>query len=198
MEYLKPLEAVNTALKKYQTISFVLCGLLAISLLAVPAILSSGPFVIIDEGSYSRLTESKPWNLSVSRLEGFTKLYLSSRFDWNKDNFPEKSKVLTALTDSAVFSKLKDNLSSLEMLAKGQNARSFYVLEGFGYSQAQRRIEADVTRVIRIQNTAVATPLKIRIAFSEAGPNSVNPYGLKVVGVEETPISELNQKEGGR
>lgn len=194
MEYLKPLEAVNAALNKYQTISFFLCGLLALSLLAVPAILSSGPFVIIDEGSYSRLTESKPWSLNVSRLEGFTKLYLSSRFEWNKDTFPEKSKAIIALTDLSVFNRLKDNLNSLELLAKGQNARSFYVLEGFGYSQSQKKIEADITRIIRIQNTAVATPLKIRIAFSEAGPSSMNPYGLKVVGVEETPISELNQK----
>lgn len=194
MDYLTPLETQKNTIKRFQQFTFVILILLGIAMLAVPAIIGRGPVVVIDTQDYMHVVKSKPWNVTISRIEGFTKLYLSSRFEWVKNNFSEKKEVLSKVTDETIFKRLKDSIGSFESIATNQNGKSYYVLEGYGFSNEKRKIEARITRVLRMNNLAVATPFTVRLSYKETSVSESNPYGLVVDGLEEV---EPTTEQGG-
>ena len=189
MEYLKPIESLEKNLRFYQQMTAALIGVITLIVIILPnAAKHSNPLLIKTDQSVS-LAEVSSWNLSVDRLERFAKAYLSARFEWTADNFGKKKDSLKELTSESVFSSLKTPLTSFESLAQTQGAKSYYVLEDFGFSNAKKLIEAKITRVIRIKNAALATPLQITLTFDEASLSESNPFGLTVVGLDESEIS---------
>ncbi|MCM0606266.1 MAG: hypothetical protein KA715_09260 [Xanthomonadaceae bacterium] len=151
----------------------------------IPVILTNRPFVIVDDDSIHRMLKTKPWEVSVFRIEAFTKQYLISRFEWNNDTFSKREALLKTLTDEAVFKKLKASISSFQSLAQNQKAKCFFTFEGFGFSNSEKKIVAHISRVLRIGTMAAATPLIVRLTYRESSVSPENPYGLQVVGVEE-------------
>ena len=80
---------------------------------------------------------------------------------------------------------MKDSLQGLGSLSKAQQARSYFVLESWGFSNAEHKIEARIDRVIRVRSAAVATPMTVRLVVQEAPMTETNPYGLKIESLEE-------------
>ncbi len=190
MQYLKPIEVLEATVKRYQLTLFGLLGIIALCLVLVPSMVKNGNPLLITTDSAVELAHTTPWNLSVERFERFTKLYLADRFEWDKDNFDSKKTDLKTIVSTDVFTKLRESFTTFQSLGQTQGARSFYVLEDFGFSNSQNKILAKVTRVLRIQNVAVATPLEIHISFQESTVSQSNPYGLTVTSVEEQQISK--------
>ena len=197
MEYLKPIETLQRSIERYETLVTVLSVLLGISIIAVPMLFRNGPYVVSNQNSFSTVSQSEPWKLTPARMEGFTKLYLSSRFEWAPDNFQAKLSSLKEVTSEGVFKNLKNSNSSFQSIAQNDQARSYFVFEGYGFSNKERKIEAKITRVLRIKNTAAATPFVVRLSYQETSISELNPYGLVVTGVEETVPVDSNT-EGAR
>lgn len=192
MEYLNPINQLEQMLKRYQIALCILVVLLGIAIVAVPTLSRSGYCIVVEQDGLATLAETKPWKISAARIESFLKNYLSSRFEWSAETFSKSKENLKQLTSEAVYSKLKDSVASFEAIAQNQQARSHYVLEGFGFANAKRTIEARVTRIVRIKHLALSTPLVIRIFYEDTAVSQTNPFGLIVSGLEE-----LEADEGG-
>jgi hypothetical protein len=189
-EYTHPSRDLQGALARSHRALYVLGSLLALSIVAVPWILRQGPVVVMDQDGYSHMVRSKPWQLTVSRMEGFTRLYLLNRWEWSPEDFDAKRASLEELVVPTILPKLKDSLQGLSSLSKAQQARSYFVLEGWGFSNADHKIEARIDRVIRIKSAAVATPMTVRLIVQEAPVTESNPYGLKIESLEEAEAQE--------
>ncbi len=135
------------------------------------------------------LSEVEPWKLSAARIEEFSRAYLSDRFAWSENDFADKVKNLAVITSPGVITKLKDSLLAFEALTHNQKAKSYYVLESFRFSNEDKKIDVQITRVIRIQAAALATPLDIEIDYSDAPLTAENPYGLVVTSVNEREVT---------
>lgn len=196
MEYLKPIETLQNSLKGYQKMVVALLILLGVSIFAVPVLFKNGPYLIKDQESFFATSKSEPWKLTVGRIEGFTKLYIATRFEWTPENFKSKETTLKEVVSDSVFIKLKESLSSFRAIAQNQHASSFYVFEGYGFSNKEQKIEARITRVLRIKNVAIATPLIVRLKFQEVGVSETNPYGMNLIGIEESEIKDDDGKGG--
>jgi hypothetical protein len=200
METFSVIDRLRSELRLYQRALIGCLVILAVSIVGVPAVLRSGPYVISDQGHFYQLARTKPWELTISRMEGFAKLYLSSRFEWNAENFTGKKAQLKSIMKEAVFNRFKDSLNSFEALAKSQSARSFYALEGFAFSNAKHVLEARVSRVLRIQTSGLVSPIVVRLSFEEVPVTESNPYGLQITGVEEVDAaaaaSQATQRGG--
>ncbi len=194
MEYLKPIETLQSSLKRAQKTIHILCALLAISIIGVPMLFRSGPYVITDSDSFYKVVKSKPWEVSTSRVEGFTKKYLTTRFEWSEETFSTKEDELKNITEESVFKKLKDSISSFKSISQNQKAKSYFTFEGYGFSNSDKKIEARITRVIRIKNIAAASPLIVRLSYQEVAVSEANPYGMTVTGIEEV---EQTETDGG-
>ncbi len=188
MEYLRPIEQLKQLAKLYQVAILVLAGLLGISLVAVPSIVKKENPIVINEDSVARIAEVDPWKITTTRMEGFAKLYLLNRFEWNREDFSRKKEKLKSITTDSVYQKYKESFTQFEALAQNQAAKSYYVLEGFGFSNAQKKIEVRITRIIRIRNVGMATPLTVRLSYQETAVNAENPYGLIIDGIEESEV----------
>src|SRR5579885_2285966 len=114
VDYIHPIRDLQGSLKRSHQALMILGALLAITIIAVPMILHSGPVVVVDEGTFSRTVKSRPWDLTFSRVEGFTRQYLASRWNWSAEDFPTKRANLADLLVPATFAKLKDSFSTLE------------------------------------------------------------------------------------
>lgn len=198
MEYLKPIEDLRSSLTLYKKLTIGLAILLSLAIVGVPFALRSGPYVVTEQGDLSQLAQSRPWEISVARIEGFTKQFLKSRFEWDAKHFDQQRGQLELLTTDVVFGKLKDSINSFRSLAQNQAARCYYLLEGFGFSNSQQKIEARIVRVIRIGAIATATPLTIRVSYRDAKLTRENPYGLAVSSLEEVLPQETEKEEAKR
>ncbi len=156
----------------------------------MPISQNSGPYVIQESDRISTVSRSMPWRLSTERITGFLHHYLAARFEWSNETFELKRKTLQVVTTDSVYSKLKESIIAYSAITKSQNARGFYILEGFQYSNEKRIIEALVSRVIRVGNTGVVTPLKILIEFDEARLNEQNPYGITITSLNESETTD--------
>ena len=190
MEYLKPIETMQECINNYKKMLLALCFLLGVTIIAVPLIFRNGPYVVNDQESFLAVSKSQPWKITISRIEGFTKFYLSSRFEWSTDDFDKKSDQLKLITSDPVFKKLKDSLSSFKALAQNQGAKCYFVLEGYGFSNRDQKIEVKVTRVLRMKSAAFGTPLIVKLNYQETAVSETNPYGLTITGIDETDLSE--------
>jgi hypothetical protein len=171
------------------------CCIVALLAVIVPSSLKNGPYVVQDtEGIYS-VSRSQPWKLTVARLEGFLKLYLAGRFDWSKETCNARKELLKEIVDGSNLGRMKESIIGMEALVKNQNGQSFYVLESFRFSNQQRLIEAQVSRVVRVGATGVVTPLLIRLIYDESSISAQNPYGLKIKSIEEVEIKTTTQNE---
>jgi hypothetical protein len=193
MEFNNMLESLRAQIKFYQVLSLLLIGVLAVLAVIAPASIQLGPYVIQDSNGYAAVTRSEPWKLTVSRVEGFLKLFLSTRYEWSKDGFDQKKEALNSLVTDAVAAKLKDSVVSYGTFAKAQDARAFFILEGFRFSNEKHVIEAQISRIIRVGTTGVVTPLFLKISYEDTSVSNMNPYGLRVKAIEE---SEASQSQG--
>lgn len=191
-DYIHPIRDMQGALTRSRHALYVLGALLALSILAVPWILRQGPVVVLDQDGFFRTAHSKPWQLTTSRLEGFARIYLAARWEWTSETFDERRKSLQEILVPELIPKLKDSLQGLESVAKLQHARSYFVLEGWGFSNEKRKVELRIIRVIRIRNAAISTPMMIHLVLQESPLTETNPYGLLVESLEESEV-----KEGG-
>lgn len=187
MEYLKPMEHLNQMLKLYKIGLAVLAMLLGIAIVLVPFTVARGNCTLVQQEGLVELAANAPWKIASFRIETFAKKYLSARFDFSTENAGTRKDALKNLVSEKVLQSLKSPLEADESLAKTQSAQSYYLLEerGLSYSNTKRIIEAKITRVVRVRNAAVATPMVVRLSFQEAPINTANPYGLIVDGLEE-------------
>lgn len=185
-----PVDQMRSTLKFYQGSLIGLLGILALSVLAVPVSMKKDQMIVVNREGIAEIKPNEPWKHTTTRIESFTKHYLSQRFEWNKTNFEVKKEILKHITSDAVFGRLKDSFTAFEALAQNQDASCYYVLEGFGFSNSQKKIEARITRILRVKNVGLATPLVIRISFQEAILSEANPYGLIIDGLEEVEVKE--------
>lgn len=185
MDFNSWVDSHRSQIKFYQAFSLGLIIVLGILAVVVPSSLKNGPYIIRESDSIATVTRAEPWKLTVGRIEGFLKLFLSARFEWSKESFEQKKTILKGISDEAPFNKLKDSITSYGAIAKSQDARGYYVLEGYRFSNEQKLIETQVSRVIRIGTTGVVTPLMIRITFEESALSDGNPFGLRVKAIEE-------------
>ena len=186
MEYLKPIEQLKARIKFDQGIIFFLLVLLGLLLIAVPLIFRGEPYLLAETETLPKVVRSAPWKLSSARIEGFSQAYLNARFQWETSSVQASRERMKGLTDDKVFSALKDSFGASEVLAANQKARSYYVLESPpAFSAAMDRLELSITRVLRIRNVALATPLTIRLGLSSAPLNEQNPFGLKITSLQE-------------
>jgi hypothetical protein len=191
MQYLTPLENLEKTVARDRRIIIGLFLLLAICLVFVPQVVKkSNPLLIRTEKGIV-LSEVEPWKLSVARMEEFSRAYLSDRFVWSENDFGQKRKNLSEILSPEVNLKLKDSLQAFESLTRNQKAKSYYILEEFHFSNEENKLSIQVTRVLRIQNAALATPLRIDMSYSEAPLTSENPYGLVITSLSETEVAPL-------
>jgi hypothetical protein len=188
MEYLKPIEMLNQTIKRYHIGLLSLIILLGLSLIVVPEMTRNGNPLIVDTDAGAQVTHVSPWKLSVERINQFTKAYLTHRFEWAPETFSKEKSNLKVLVSDKVFAKLKESFVAFESLAQNQSAKSYYVLEDFGFANEKRIIEARVTRVLRIKDVALATPLSILINYDETSVTEANPFGLIVTAVKEVQL----------
>jgi len=189
MEYLKPIESLERNLNFFRKLAVALVASVILLAIILPDIAKKSNPIVIKTAQSAVIAEVSSWDLSRERLERFTKMYLSDRFEWGPDNFENKRNALKELTSESVFSKLKSPISSFESLAKLQGARSYYVLEDFGFSNSKKTLQAQITRVIRIKSAALATPLRIVLNYDETSISDANPFGMTVVGLDEAEIT---------
>ena len=185
MEFKSVIENHHSQIRFYRLSCLSLIAVVGLLAVVVPSSMKYGPYVVRETSDLSTIVRSEPWKLTVSRLEGFLKLYLSNRFEWSKDEVNQRKEALKNLTNPEVFQQMKESLTAMEAIAKNQNGKIYYLLEGFRFSNQKKLIEAQISRVIRIQNTGVVTPITIRLLFEEAPITTENPYGLKVKNIEE-------------
>jgi hypothetical protein len=189
VQYLTPLENLEKTVARDRRIIIGLFALLAVAIGFVPQIVKkSNPLLIRTEKGIV-LSEVEPWKLSVARIEEFSRAYLSDRFVWSEADFADKRKNLSAITNPEILSKLKDSIQAFEALSRNQKAKSYYVLEEFHFSNEEKKIVVQMTRVLRIQSAALATPLRIEISYTEAPLSPENPYGLVVTSVDEREVT---------
>jgi hypothetical protein len=174
----------------------VLAILLGLAIVGIPAALRGGPYIVTENAEFSRLAESRPWEVSVARIEGFTRQFLQKRFEWNSSNFDSQKERLALFVTAPVLNRLKDSLNAFRSIAHNQGARCFYVLKRLGFSNSQRKIKAHAIRIIRIGTVATATPMTVRISYQDSKLTHDNPYGLDVIGFEEELVRDPIQKEG--
>ncbi len=196
MDFQSMVDDHRSQLVFYRKLCMTLSVLLGIISVSVPLLMRSGPYLVQDSESLYSVSKAQPWKLTVTRLEGFLKLYLTGRFDWSKENFADRRKLLKEIIADPAFQKLKDSLLSLETVSKNQSARGFYVLEGYRFSNERKVIEAQISRIIRVGATGVVTPLLVRLFFDEAAVSEQNPYGLKIKALEEMESGSLSANEG--
>jgi hypothetical protein len=189
MEYLRPLENLENKVALYRKVIIGLFSLLAIALVAVPqAARKSNPLLIRTEKGLV-LSEVEPWKLSVARVEEFSKAYLADRFTWSESDFGQKRTQLSQITEPLVMTKLKDSLQAFEAMTHNEKARSYYVLEDFHFSNEQKKVSIQMTRVLRIRSAALSTPLRIELTYSEAPLTAENPYGLVIDTLNEQEVT---------
>ena len=186
MNYQNKLETDQKQILFYRWLCLAL-----VATVGVQEILSSidkGPYFVKENDSFFTVSRSEPWKLTVERVRNFLNLYLKGRMEWSKEDFESKRSLLSEISSEAVQSKLKDSLVTFEAMAKSQDMRSFYVVEGYRVSNERRIIEATVSRVIRIGTTGVVTPIRVIICYDESAITENNPYGLKVISLDESEI----------
>ena len=188
MQYLKPLDDLEKKIAYSNKIIIGLFFLLAVAIGLTPQIVKkSNPLLIRTEKGIV-LSEVEPWKLSVARVDEFSRAYLSDRFLWSDADFSDKRKNLSVITDPQAMVKLKDSIQAFESMARNQKAKSYYVLEDFHFSNDERKITLQITRVLRIQSAALSTPLAIDISYREAPLSAENPYGLVVTAIDEREV----------
>lgn len=197
MEFQSVIDHGRSQVKFYRVLCIALLAIVGIQAVVVPTAIQSGPYVINDMDSFFSLSKSEPWKLTVGRMEGFLKLYLTGRMDWSKENFDSRKKILSTISSDSVQSKLKDSLLSFGAMARNQDVRSFYVLEGYRFSNEKKVIEANVSRIIRVGSTGVVTPIRVSIGFTEAAVTEENPYGLKIIALTESEVGSNSEKGAG-
>lgn len=185
MEYLKPIEQLKARNKFNQGVIYGLLVLVGLLLIGVPQIMKGEPFLLKTTDDLPQVVETEPWKLSVSRIEGFSHEYLEARFHWSKATIGKTKDRLKAITDDQVFAKLKDSNSANEALAQNQKAESYYVLEHPAYSNTLDQAELHITRVIRIRDVALATPLVIRFSVKAAPITDQNRFGIIIDELDE-------------
>lgn len=193
MDFQNAIDQHRSQIKFYRLMCVSLTLVIGILAVIVPSSLKNGPYIIQDNDSLFSISRSEPWKLTTSRLEGFLKLYLTARFDWFQGNFDARKELLRTILDESPFTKMKDSIVSLGLLAKNQDARGFFILEGYRFSNEQRIIEAKVSRIIRVGTVGALTPLLIRLHYAETAVTEQNPYGLIIKSLEETEIRQGGQ-----
>ena len=189
MEYLKPIEQLQASVKRYQVIVVALIAVLTLSILFTPIISKNGnPLVLVQDGM-AELAETKAWQLSIYRIEGFAKAYASARFEWTADHFSKKTEILKSLVSRSVFQKMKTSVTAFQAIAEKQSGKSYFVWEGLGVSNLKKKIEIKLIRVILIKEVPLATPLTIRLSYEDTAITKENPYGLLISGIEEVERS---------
>ncbi len=186
MEYLHPIKILETKLKLYRVALIACAACLLASVIVTPVLSRNGNPVLIQGERGIRITEREPWKTSVTRMQEFLNDYLATRFEWNEANFSEKGEHLKRITTETVFAKMKDSISAFETLSKSQKASSYFILEGFGFSNEKHQIEARISRVLRIGKLALATPLVIQLEYRDVPLKNENPYGLVVSAINES------------
>lgn len=196
MEFQSTIESYRSQLKFYQILSLVFATTVGIE--AVLFATQKGPYFVRENDSFSVVTQSEPWRLTTERIEGFLRLYLDGRMHWSKEDFDSKKALLSAITSETVQTKLKDSLVAFGAMARNQDMRSFYVLEGHRFSNEKKIVEAQVSRIIRIGATGVVTPIQLVITYDEAAVTEQNPYGLKIVSIDESEIKTTADSKADR
>lgn len=196
MEFQSMINDHRNQITFYRRLCLGLIAALSFIAIVVPLTMSAGPYIVRDSENLYSVSKAQPWKLTVSRMEGFLRLYLSGRFDWTKENFGERKALLKEILSEPAFQKMKDSLLSLEILSKNQGARSFFILEGYQFSNERKIIEAKVSRVLRVGTTGVVTPLVVRIYFDDAAMTEKNPYGLRIKSLEEGEAASSVENKG--
>ncbi|MGK5083421.1 hypothetical protein WDW37_08940 [Bdellovibrionota bacterium FG-1] len=195
MDYLKPIEQLKSRIKFNQSVIFSLLVLIGVLLVVVPHVLKGEPYLVEAVDGLPQILKSEPWRLSTSRIRGFSRAYLEARFHWSPESMGQARSRFEPLTTEAVFAKLKDSLSVNEAIAQNQKAESFYIIERETYSKAMDGAELQITRVLRIRNVGIATPLIIKLTIQAAPITDQNPYGFVVSGLEEEEAHEATEGE---
>jgi hypothetical protein len=185
MEFQSMIDEHRSQTRFYRLALMALIAALVILSIVVPASIKRGPYIVQDSQGLYAVTRSEPWKLTVSRLEGFLKLYLTARFDWSKDTAPKRKDLLRKLVSEKAYASMKESVTSLSVLTSTQKGRVFFVLEGYRFANQKKLIEAKVSRIVRVGNAGVVTPLTIRLTYEEVTVSEDNPYGLQVKSVEE-------------
>ena len=185
MDYLKPIEQLKARIKFDQGIIFGLLVLFGLLLIVVPQILKGEPFLLKTTDDLPTIVQSQPWRLSVSRMESFSHEYLEARFHWSAVTQAKARDRLKVVAGDTIFAKLKDSLAANDALAQNQKAESYYALEHQTFSNLLDAGELHITRILRIRNVALATPLTIRFAVKQAPVTDQNPYGLVLDELDE-------------
>ena len=188
MDFNNMVDSHRSQIKFYRASCLALIGVLALLAVVVPTSLKTGPYIIRESDTVSSVIQSEPWKVTAARIEGFLRLYLSNRFEWSKENVDQKRDAVRTLVTDGVAAKLKDSMVSYSTIAKAQNARAYYVLEGFRFSNERRLIDAQVSRIIRVGTTGVVTPLQIRLVYEDSAVSGQNPYGFRVNSIEEVDL----------
>ena len=185
MDFNNVIDSHRSQVRFYQLTCLALIAVLGLLAIIVPSSLKAGPYIISESEGAATVMPSQPWRITVSRVEGFLRLFLSTRFEWRKETFDQKKDLLKTLVAEPVLSKIRDSVVAYGSVAKAQDARGYYVLEGFRFSNEQHAIEAQVSRIIRLGSTGVVTPLSLRLIYEDTALSDSNPYGLRVKAIEE-------------
>jgi len=196
MEYQSTIETYRSQVRFYRALCLAFIAMVGAQV--VFGAIDRGPYVVKETDSFFSVSQTEPWKLTIERVEGFLKLYLKGRMEWSKDDFDSKRSLLFEISSEAVQGKLKDSLLSFGAMAKNQDMRCFYVLEGYRFSNEKKLIEANVSRIIRIGNTGVVTPIRVVIGYDEASVTEQNPYGLKVISLDESEIKTTGDPKADR
>lgn len=189
MEFNSMIESHRSQIRFYQLLCIGLVATMTVLAVIVPSSLKTGPYIVNDSGAFFTVSRSEPWKVSVARIEGFLKLFLTSRFEWSNESFEQRKATLKQITTDKVLTNLKDSIASYSAIAKSQDAKSYYLLEGFRFAHEKHVIEAQVSRVIRVGATGVVTPLFLRLFYEDAPISEGNPYGLRVTAIEEGDLT---------
>ena len=195
MDYLKPIEQLKSRIKFDQTVIFSLLVLLGVLLVAVPHVLKGEPYLIESIDGLPKTLSSQPWKLSQSRISGFSRAYLEARFHWRPETFGEARSHFSPITTEGVMARLKDSIAANQAIAQNQKAESYYILEREAYSKAMDVAELQITRVLRIRNVAIATPLLIKLNIQSTPLSELNPFGFVVSGLDEAEVREMAEEE---
>lgn len=193
MEYLKPIEALEQEVNRNKVIFYILAGLLAIAITILPKVVRESNPLLINTPDGVLLANVSPWGLSAKRFDQFTDAYLAARFSWTPETLNQTKLDLKAITAPQVMIKMKDSFVYSDSLAQTQKAKSFYVREDYQVSSTGEKIEIWATRILRIKNVGIATPLHLILSYQEAPITKENPYGIVVSGVEEIELSTESQ-----
>lgn len=188
MEYLKPIEQLEQTIKRYQIILWSLTAIIALILIFVPDAVRKNSPVVVQTNDSMVLSDVSPLETSQKRYEQFTKAYLAARFFWSQESVKGQTLKLKAMTTDQVYAKLIPSVAASDSLATLQNAKSYFVLEDFSISSGQSKIEVFATRVLRIKNASIATPIRILLTYQNTEVSKSNPYGLMVSALNETEL----------